>query len=123
MDGEYFFCNFIALWRAQPKYVFMGVQTTAHITYFSDDGKIGHFLFKISNINCEDKEETNLLKTSKDVKAEILNIMFIIFIREKGGSKKGFSASCLCCSCSCCLYTSQKVTFRLLKGIQCNILK
>jgi hypothetical protein len=33
-----------------------------------------------------------------------------IFIREKGGSKKGFSASCSCscCCCSCCWYTSQK---------------
>jgi hypothetical protein len=30
----------------------------------------------------------------------------IIFIREKGGSKKGFSASCCCCCC--CWYTSQK---------------
>jgi hypothetical protein len=33
------------------------------------------------------------------------------YIRQKGGSKKGFSASCCCCCC-CCLYTTH---FRLTR--------
>jgi hypothetical protein len=42
------------------------------------------------------------------IQAAIKKTFAYIFIREKGGSKKGFSASCSSCSCCCCWYTSQK---------------
>jgi hypothetical protein len=50
----------------------------------------------------------------------------LLFIREKGGSKKGFSASCLLLLLLLLLVMvvvhESKNAFRLLRGFQCEIL-